>query len=41
MAAACGDYPETAAQRMRWARGVVETAYGIPHQQRDRELVAA
>jgi hypothetical protein len=41
MAAAYGDYPETAAQRMRWARGVVETAYGIPHQQRDRELVAA
>ena len=41
MAAAYGDYPETAAQRMRWARGVVETAYGVRHLEPDRELVAA
>ncbi len=41
MAAAYGDYPETAAPRMRWARGVVETAYGAQHQERHRELVAA
>jgi hypothetical protein len=27
VAAAYGDRPETAAPRMRWARGVVETAY--------------
>jgi hypothetical protein len=27
VAAAYGDYPETAAPRMRWARGVVETVY--------------
>ena len=41
MAAAYGDYPETAAPRMRWARGVVETVYGARHSERDRELVAA
>jgi hypothetical protein len=41
MAAAYGDYPETAAPRMCWARGVVETAYRAQHQQRDREPVAA
>lgn len=41
MAAAYGDYPETAAPRMRWARSVVETAYGARHLERDRELVAA
>jgi hypothetical protein len=41
MAAAYGDYPETAAPRMRWARGVVETVYGAQHQERGRELVAA
>jgi hypothetical protein len=28
MATAYGDCPETAAPRMRWARGVVITAYG-------------
>ena len=28
MAAAYGDCPETAAPRMRWARGVVLTVYG-------------
>jgi hypothetical protein len=27
VAAAYGDHPETAAPRMRWARGVVETVY--------------
>jgi hypothetical protein len=27
VAAAYGDYPETAARRMRWARQVVETVY--------------
>ena len=27
MAAAYGDYPQTAVARMRWARGVVLTAY--------------
>lgn len=41
MAAAYGDYPETAAERMRWARGVVETAYEARHRDRDRDLVAA
>jgi hypothetical protein len=39
LAGAYGDYPETAASRMRWARGVVLTAYGAP--QREQELVAA
>jgi hypothetical protein len=29
VAAAYGDYPETAATRMRWARAVVEGVYGI------------
>jgi hypothetical protein len=28
VAAAYGDYPETAASRMRWARGVIECVYG-------------
>jgi hypothetical protein len=41
MAAAYGDYPETAAARMRWARGVVETAHRAQHQQRHRKLIAA
>jgi hypothetical protein len=41
MAAAYGDYPETAAERMRWARGVVEAAYGSPRPGHHRELVAA
>jgi sugar (pentulose or hexulose) kinase len=41
MAAAYGDYPETAAARMRWAREVVETAHRAQHQQRHRELIAA
>jgi hypothetical protein len=27
VAAAYGDHPETAAPRMRWARGVIETVY--------------
>jgi hypothetical protein len=30
MAAAFGDYPETAASRMRWARAMVESAYAQP-----------
>jgi hypothetical protein len=37
LAGAYGDYPEIAASRMRWARGVVETVY----EPRTRELVAA
>jgi hypothetical protein len=41
MAAAYGDYPETAASRMRWARGVVVTVYGSRRLEPDRELVAA
>jgi hypothetical protein len=41
MAAAYGDYPETAAPRMRWARGVVVTVYGARRPEPDRELVAA
>jgi hypothetical protein len=41
MAAAYGDYPETAASRMRWARGVVVTVYGARRLEPDRELVAA
>jgi hypothetical protein len=41
MATAYGDYPETAAPRMRRARDVVETVYGTRRPQGDRELVAA
>jgi hypothetical protein len=41
MAAAYGDYPETAAPRMRWARGVVETTYRARRLEPDRELIAA
>jgi hypothetical protein len=41
MAAAYGDYPETAARRMRWARGVVETSYGPRHLRHNQELAAA
>ena len=41
MAAAYGDYPEIAAPRMRWARGVVDTTYQVRRWERDRELVAA
>jgi hypothetical protein len=41
MAAAYGDCPETAAPRMRWARGVVVTVYGARRPEPDRELVAA
>jgi hypothetical protein len=41
MATAYGDYPETAAPRMRWARGVVDTVYGARRPQSDRELIAA
>ena len=32
VAAAYGDYPDVAAGRMRWARGLVETLYtSLPH----------
>jgi len=41
MAAAYGDCPETAAPRMRWARGVVVTVYGARRPEPDRELIAA
>ena len=41
MAAAYGDYPETAASRMRWARGVVATTHGARRLEPDRELAAA
>lgn len=41
MATAYGDYPETAAPRMRWAREVVETVYGARRPHRGRELIAA
>jgi hypothetical protein len=41
MATAYGDCPETAAPRMRWARGVVITVYGSRRPQPDREPVAA
>lgn len=41
MAAAYGDYPEIAAPRMRWARGVVVTVYAERRPASDRELVAA
>lgn len=41
MAADYGDYPETAAARMRWARGVVDTVYGARRPRNRRELVAA
>ena len=38
MAAAYGDYPESAAPRMRWALGI---AHGARRQEPDRELIAA
>jgi len=41
MAAAYGDCPETAAPRMRWARGVVVTTYGARRPEPERELMAA
>ena len=41
MAAAYGDYPETAASRMRWARGLVVTVYQARTPEPDRTLVAA
>jgi hypothetical protein len=41
MAAAYGDYPETAAPRMRWALSVAGIARGTQHPQPDRTLVAA
>jgi hypothetical protein len=41
MATAYGDCPETAAPRMRWARGVVITVYGSQRQRPAREPVAA
>jgi hypothetical protein len=41
MATSYGDYPEIAASRMRWARGVVVTVYAARRPEPDRELVAA
>jgi hypothetical protein len=41
MAAAYGDYPETAAPRMRWALSVASMAPGATQPEPDRELVAA
>ena len=41
MAATYGDYPETAALRMRWALNVAMSAYGVPRPDPDRELIAA
>ena len=41
LAAAYGDCPETAAPRMRWARGVVEDVYGTPHTGRDTAEIPA
>jgi hypothetical protein len=41
MAAAYGDYPETAAPRMRWALSVVKSAHGVPRPDPDRQLIAA
>jgi hypothetical protein len=42
MAAAYGDYPETAAPRMRWALSVASVmAPGATHPEPDRQLVAA
>src|SRR3712207_3738200 len=40
VAAAYGDYPELAARRMRWARGVVESRYAKPAAPVDRWHVA-
>ena len=31
VAAAYGDHPETAAPRMRWARGVIDELYATPY----------
>lgn len=36
VAAAYGQYPETAAARMRWALGVVRHAYAAPPRERHR-----
>jgi hypothetical protein len=41
MAAAYGDYPETAAPRMRWALSLVMQAHGARRPEPDRDLVAA
>jgi len=41
MAATYGDYPETAALRMRWALSVAMNTYGIPRPDPDRQLIAA
>ena len=41
LAVAYGDYPETAATRMRWALSVVMTAHGVPRPEPARELIAA
>jgi hypothetical protein len=38
MAAAYGDYPESAAPRMRWALGI---AHGARRPEPDRQLIAA
>jgi hypothetical protein len=38
MAAAYGEHPETAAPRMRWARAVVEDAYGTSSRSLDPRL---
>ncbi|WP_041834011.1 hypothetical protein [Actinoplanes sp. N902-109] len=41
VATAYGDYPESAARRMRWALGTVTTAYDRRPRIPDRELAAA
>lgn len=41
MAAAYGDYPETAAPRMRWALSVISQAPGARRPEPERHLLAA
>jgi hypothetical protein len=41
MAAAFGDYPETAAPRMRWALSLVLQTHGARGPEPDRDLVPA
>jgi hypothetical protein len=41
MAAAYGDYPETAAPRMRWALSLVMQAHGARGPEPDRQLTPA
>src|SRR4051794_29293059 len=43
VAAAYGDYPEFAARRMRWARGLVEDLYErrMPHHERPARLTGS